>query len=109
MPLSYSSTTARRRHYYTGASGSDANSRRSCRPSPLATCPLRGLLAYAPPPESSCAPAQPGAQGGLKPLDVGGVDHRASITLRRAQSSPHRHFRTAHYAPKTTPLTRRRV
>jgi hypothetical protein len=42
---------------------------------------------------------EPGAERGLKPLDVGGVDHRASTALRRARASPHRPLRTADDAP----------
>src|SRR5215218_4993030 len=43
---------------------------------------------------------QPGAQGGLKPLDVGGVDHRAFAPLRTDETSLDRLFSAAHYTPK---------
>ena len=43
---------------------------------------------------------QPGAEGGLKSLDVGCVDHRAFTSLCRGQPGVHRRLRTAHDAPK---------
>ena len=46
---------------------------------------------------------QPGAQGGLKPLDVGGVDHRAFASLRTDQTSIDRLFSATHYYTPKNP------
>src|SRR5215207_7828856 len=43
--------------------------------------------------------SQPGAKGGLKSLDVGGVDDRGGGALGRPQPGSHFSFRTAHDAP----------
>jgi hypothetical protein len=42
------------------------------------------------------------AQSGLKPLDVGCVDHRAFAPLRAEETSLDRLFRAAHYTPKNS-------
>src|SRR5687768_1205675 len=46
---------------------------------------------------------QPGAQGGLKPLDVGSVDHRAFASLRTDQTSIDRLFSATHYYTPKNP------
>src|SRR5215210_578127 len=46
---------------------------------------------------------QPGAQSGLKPLDVGGVDHRAFAPLRTDEPSLDRLFGAAHYHTPKNP------
>src|SRR5215212_1477280 len=46
---------------------------------------------------------QPRTQGGLKPLDVGGVDHRAFAPLRTDEPSLDRLFSAAHYYTPKNP------